>query len=398
MLKITPPSQKIPPDRWVPFALGFRPFFLLAGLYAALGIADWAHQFAAAALRGGYYGTIGWHSHEMLFGYALAVVAGFLLTAVRTWTGVSTPTGTSLALLALIWLSARVTAWIPAAPHWLLAGTDLAFPLLLVIAVGYPVIRARHWKSLLFPALLLGMGTGNVLVHLEALDITEDTAHTGTWLALYMIVVMMVVMGGRVIPFFTERGVPGARAVKHGWLERIAAPLTAGLAFMIVLDPSTPVVAFTAALTSVLIGLRLTGWYDRRLWRFPMIWVLHLGYFWIVTGFALQATAAMGWTSPFLAVHAFTTGGIGLLTLGMMSRVGLGHTARDVNKPPRVIPAAFVSLALAVPLRVLMPLLLPALHSWWIGLSGALWTLAFGLFVFAYAPILVKARIDGDPD
>lgn len=397
IIDVAPPSKKIPPDRWVPFALGFRPFFLLAGLYAAMGLSHWVMKFIRGVMGGNYYGTIGWHSHEMLFGYATAVIAGFLLTAVRNWTGIDTPRGTPLALLAGLWLASRLLAWWPAVPGWLLAPVDLAFLPLFAVAIAYPVMRAKHWKSLVFPALILAMAGANLLVHLEALDIAGATARAGILLALYMVLAIMVVMGGRVIPFFTEKGVPGASPVTRPWLEHIVTPLVVLLGLALSIDAPSTVTGLLALLAAVAHGLRLAGWYAAAVWRYPMIWVLQLGYAWIVAGFLLQAAASQGLISPFIALHALTIGGIGMLTLGMMTRVTLGHTARNVNEPAGLVVVALMLLAAAVPVRVMLPWLFPAQTLWWLGISGTLWVAAFLLFVWVNAPILVHPRVDGRP-
>jgi uncharacterized protein involved in response to NO len=352
IIDIVPPSKKIPPGRWVPFALGFRPFFLLAGLYAAMGLSHWVMKFIRGVMGGNYYGAIGWHSHEMLFGYA----------------GIDTPRGTPLALLAGLWLASRLLAWWPAVPGWLLAPVDLAFLPLFAVAVAYPVMRAKHWKSLVFPALILAMAGGNLLVHLEALDIAGATARAGILLALYMVLAIMVVMGGRVIPFFTEKGVPGASPVTRPWLEHIVTPLVVLLGLALAVEAPSAVTGLLALLAGVAHGLRLAGWYAATVWRYPMIWVLQLGYAWIVAGFLLQAAASQGLISPFIALHALTAGGIGMLTLGMMARVTLGHTARNVNEPAGLVVVAFILLAAAVPVRVILPWLFPAQTIWWLGI------------------------------
>ncbi len=397
IIDIGPPSQKIPPNHWVPFALGFRPFFLLAGLYSAIGLSHWVMKFVRGVMGGNYYGAIGWHSHEMLFGYATAVIAGFLLTAVRNWTGVDTPRGTPLALLAGLWLASRLLAWWPTVPGWLIAPVDLAFLPLLAVSVAYPIIRTGHWKSLVFPVLMLAMAGGNLLVHLETLDITSATARVGILLALYMILAILMIMGGRVIPFVTEKVVPGASPITRAWLEHIVTPLVILLGLALSVEAPPAMTGLLALLTAAANGLRLTGWYAAAVWRYPMIWVLQLGYAWIVAGFLLQAASSQGLVSPFIALHALTLGGIGMLTLGMMARVTLGHTARNVNEPAGLVLAAFMLLAAAVPIRVILPWLFPLHTIWWLGISGTLWVAAFLSFVWVNAPILVRPRVDGHP-
>jgi uncharacterized protein involved in response to NO len=379
--------------RWAPFALGFRPFFLLAGLAAVVLIAIWAAAFALGAAMGSYYGFIGWHSHEMLFGYSTAVVAGFLLTAARNWTGVQTVRGPRLALLAALWLAARVLAFLPV-PPWLNAAVDLAFLPLVMLALLFPVLRARHYKSLLFVALLLALSGANLLVHLELLGIAA-TAGAGTYLAVGLILLIIVIMGGRVIPFFTEKGVDGFVRREWPWVERIA-PLSVLLVGGVDAFASPGwLVAVSAALAALINGLRLAGWYTHGIWRVPLLWVLHAGYAWLVLGLALKAVAAAGGFGTLLALHALTIGAIGGITLGMMARVSLGHTGRMLE-PPAVMAWAFGLLYGAALVRVFLPLLIDSYVAS-VVLAAVFWTVAFALFVFSYALILLKPRVDGLP-
>jgi uncharacterized protein involved in response to NO len=379
--------------RWAPFALGFRPFFLLAGVAAVVLIAIWAVAFALGTTMGSYYGFIGWHSHEMLFGYSAAVVAGFLLTAARNWTGVQTVRGLRLALLAALWLAARVLAFLPV-PPWLNAAVDLAFLPLVMLALLFPVLRARHYKSLLFVALLLALSGANLLVHLELLGIAA-TAGAGTYLAVGLILLIIVIMGGRVIPFFTEKGVDGFQRREWPWLERIA-PLSVLLVGVVDAVVPQPVpVALSAGAAALINGVRLAGWYTHGIWRVPLLWVLQVGYAWLVLGLALKALAAAGGFGTLLALHALTIGAIGGITLGMMARVSLGHTGRMLA-PPAVMAWAFGLLYGAALVRVFLPLLNDS-YAASVVLAAAFWTAAFALFLFSYALILLKPRVDGLP-
>jgi uncharacterized protein involved in response to NO len=258
------------------------------------------------------------------------------------------------------------------------------------------VKQARNYA---FSVLLLGLLFANLLFHAAVLGLAPISPLHGLTLALYLIVLMMVVMGGRVIPYFTERRI-SSTAKKWPIVEWLApatvvATLVAALLsqhWNALLALLVPLAAATAAVNAI----RLAGWHAKRLWEVPLLWVLHLGYGWIVIGFALDALAAAGLISPFLAMHAYATGGIGVLTLGMMSRVSLGHTGH-ILEAPKIMSWAFAAMNLAAVVRVFGPLLLPAqiplLHQ----LGGVLWMAAFAAFALVYAPMLWRPRVDGKP-
>ena len=380
---------------WAPFALGFRPFFLLAGIAAVVLLAVWGWAFTSGRLPHNYYGYIGWHSHEMLFGYVGAVIAGFLLTAARNWTGVQTLRGVPLALLALLWLSGRIAPFITALPHWSVALIDLSFLPLFAVALVVPLLRAKHYQSLVFVAIATALFCGNLLIHLQLLGITRDTAHRGTYLTVDLILLTIVVMGGRVIPFFTEKGVPSGFVTRSWpWVEK-AAPISVLLLGLFEVGwPEPWAVGLAAAAAAIANGVRLYGWHTRGVWRVPLLWVLHVGYAFLVLGFALRALATAGHFPPLLALHALTIGGIGGISFGMMARVTLGHTGRTLI-PPRRMSWAFALIYGATLARVFLPFMGP--YQVAVGIAAALWVLAFGIFVVIYAPTLLRPRVDGRP-
>ena len=379
------------------FALGFRPFFLLSGILAVVLIAVWVPAFVGWHSFSNYYGQIGWHSHEMIFGYTCAVIAGFLLTAVRNWTERPTAAGGSLALLASLWLAGRILPFfLKAVSPWLIALADLAFLPALAVAIGAPLVRHAERRNLIFLPLLIVLFIANLLAHLEALGFAPGVGRRGIFLGLHLILLLIVIMGGRVIPFFTERALNGVVIERRAIIEWMA-PLSV-VAFMLleVFLPDSRLAGVLAALAAIINGIRLASWYSHRYWQVPLLWVLHLGYGWIVAGLALKAAAAFGLILPQFTVHAFTVGGIGVLTLGMMARVSLGHTGRPLAVGPSMV-AGFALLNLAAIGRGLAPLFVPLWFPQLIIASGALWIAAFMIFVFIYAPILTQARADGRP-
>ena len=381
----------------VVFNLGFRPFFLLGGVFAVILMALWVPAFTGGRALSTYYGQIGWHSHEMIFGYTVGVIAGFLLTAVRNWTGRPTATGASLAALITLWLLGRILPFFSATiPAWSIAVVDVAFLPALTASIAAPLVRYGEQRNLLFVPLMLGFFVANLMVHLEALGLVPGVARHGIFLGLYLTILLIVIMGGRVIPFFTERALPGIAIKRRPMIEWLA-PLTA-IAFMIaeLLFPNSRLAGALAGLAGIINGARVISWYRHRYWKVPLLWVLHLGYGWIVVGFFLRAAASLGLIAAQFTIHAFTVGGIGVLTIGMMARVSLGHTARPL-KVGSSIAVAFALVNFAAVLRGLLPSIFPLWLSQLVILSGILWIAAFLVFVIVYAPILTQPRIDGQP-
>lgn len=387
--------QPSPPTGYAPFALGFRPFFLAAGIYAVLLMGLWLGVLQGW-LKTGDLNPAVWHGHEMLFGFAVAVIAGFLLTAAQNWTGIPMPSGRPLAALFLLWLAGRLSFLVPGLPVGWVAVIDLSFLPVLALALALPIHKAKQLNNYPFPILLLALTVANALVHLEALGWTTASARPGLHLATYVVVAIMVVMGGRVIASFTDNKL-GTRARRWKLIERLVPAVTLGALLAALLAPHSLVTALLAALAAMMHAIRLAGWYTSKYWAVPLLWMLHLGYAWITLGFALLALTAAGVsTAAVSALHAFTAGGIGVLTLGMMARVSLGHTGRMLEPAP-VMTLAFVAVNLAALIRVVLPLFFPAAYAQGMAAAGLVWVAAFGVFVVVYAPMLLRPRIDGKP-
>jgi len=387
---LNPPSR---PSGFAPFALGFRPFFLAAGLFAIVLLGLWLAILQGRIATGPLAPAV-WHGHEMLFGFTVAVIAGFLLTAAQNWTGIRTPSGTPLAALFLLWLAGRLGFLIPGLPAGLVATVDLLFLPVLALALAWPIIKAKQLSNAPFPVMLLVLAAANALVHGDALGWSAASASLGLHLAAYVVVMMMVVMGGRVIPSFTDNKL---RTHARRWkaIEWLAPVATLGALVAALLVPDSRATVLLAALAAAAHVIRLAGWYTGKFWSVPLLWILHLGYAWIALGFALLALSAAGVSAATGAsLHAFTTGGIGVLTLGMMARVSLGHTGRLLEAAP-LMTLAFVAINLAALIRVMLPLLFPAAYAQGMAAAGLMWIAAFGLFAAIYTPILLRPRVDG---
>lgn len=378
--------------------LGFRPFFLLGSVFAVVAIALWLWILSFGGWLASSELTIfQWHAHEMLYGYTLAVIAGFLLTAVGNWTGQKTISGLPLLLLALCWLLARV---MPLVDHpqamFIMASLDIVFNVVLCIAILIPILKVQQWKHLSIWTKIVFLLAGNILFYLGLFNLLENGIQLGIYTALYIILSLIMLMGRRVIPFFIEKGVePQVTLINYRWLD--LSSLFLMLAFIIfeVFIAMPAWATISAALLAVLHGLRLYGWYARGIWQKPLLWSLYVGYGWIVAGFILRTLSGWFELNPMFAVHAFAYGGIGMITIGMMARVALGHTGRDVFNPPKVLNTIFILLFIGSVVRVILPIILPDYYSTLILISQIIWIIAFIEFVLTYAIMLIKPRIDG---
>ncbi|MCW8828502.1 MAG: NnrS family protein [Gammaproteobacteria bacterium] len=395
LLDIQTPESKPLNNGMTFLALGFRPFFLFAGFAAVILLSLWLLIYNGLMPAPAYYGALPWHGHEMLFGYTAAVVAGFLLTAAKNWTGIQTLRYGPLGGLALLWLLGRLVPFLSGSiSPWLIALVDFSFMPMAALALAFPLFKSKQAHNTPFVYILLALAVANGLFHLQLLGLTETTLQAGIRLALGMLVVLLAVMGGRVIPFFIERGLPGVQNRKWQWVEKLS--VISVLLFLLA-DLFFPGNGVTIAITLVAAAIhavRVAGWYHHRIWSVSLLWVLFIGYAWVAVGLLMHALAAAGVISSLLAIHAFTVGAIGVLTLGMMARVSIGHTGRPMKAHP-LIGWAFALVAAAAVVRVWLPLLWPQSYVIWVTLSGLLWIAAFVPFVVLYFPMLIKPRVDG---
>jgi uncharacterized protein involved in response to NO len=343
-----------------------------------------------------HYDAITWHGHEMLFGYATAVISGFLLTAVRNWTGVDTWTGPRLGLLALVWLLGRLLPWVNGVPTIVLVVVDVAFLPLVAVSLVRPLWSGQMLINRVFVALLGVMALANLLSHMQMTGL-ESAFGDARRVMLDLVLLLIVLVAGRVLPFFTRNVVPGFQPVSRPWVEK-GSMLLIGLIGFADLFPLLPL-PFTAVLWllfAVLQLLRLTGWFDRRVAKIPVLWVLHAGYAWLTLGSMLYGLSLFGLFPPSAALHALTVGAIGVFTLGMMARVTLGHTGRSIDVSLLIV-GSFLLLNIGVMVRVFGPAAWPEQYAVWVDASAGLWVLAFSLFAYQYVPLLLRPRVDGKP-
>ena len=383
-----------PPAGSALWNLGFRPFYLLASAFGAASIAVWAAQFAGWLPATAYLQGHLWHAHEMLFGYTVAVVAGFLLTAVRNWTSQPTPSGTPLILLAALWVAGRVMVL---TPYGMAAAiVNAAFPVAAGIAIAVPMVRSANRRNYFFAVLLVLMGGVVLAFHLAYQGVLAVPARLGLLAGLDLVLFVMSVMGGRVIPMFTNNGVPGTNARRTPATERLALGSVLLLLAADLAQAPAVVVGMVAAAAAVAHAVRLRLWQPWRTLRTPIVWVLHAAYAWIVVHLALRALAAAGLVGESVALHALTLGAIGGLTIGMMTRTAKGHTGRPLQADGYEVAAYGLVIAAAV-VRVGGGILFPGAYVAMVVGSASLWSLAFAIYFVRYWPVLTRPRLDGKP-
>lgn len=382
------------PDK-VPVLLSyaFRPFFLMGGLFAMVGIFLWVMTLHGSGLPGA---TPLWHSHEMLIGFAMAAVAGFSLTAVANWTGRPAIKGAPLALLVFSWLAGRfamiLSAWLPASLVFLL---DMLFPVLLAWLLGREIILGRSRRNYPLIAIVVVIACLNCLYQLGATQWLPGGDRLAIYLLIHTLLLLVTIIAGRIVPAFTgnwlrQQG-QDQLPVNNETVNRAALALTlvVGLtASFMPAHPLTGVLAFAAALIH---GLRLSRWKGLATISNPLLFVLHAAYLWLPIGYALLGCATFGWLfTPSSALHALTMGAIGSMVLAVTTRVALGHTGRPLQVA-RLTVLAYLLLMLAVLLRVLGPLSGKS-YLMVIDISATGWILSFAIFTWVYWPILTRPR------
>jgi uncharacterized protein involved in response to NO len=389
--------------RFVPLAYGFRSFFLLAGVDAIFNMALWLAVYLypelwpASAIPAVY-----WHSHEMLFGFVAAALGGFPLTAVPGWTGQKSYAGRPLAVLVAIWFAGRL-AMLPylAIPPIAAAAIDLAFFPALVATLSPRLIRARKVRNMPLIVLLTLLFAANLVFHLGGLGFVSGGEMIGLGVTLDIGLILIVVIGGRIIPPFTRSGLTrhgiAVEIVPHKWLNITAIASIVAVLGGDLIAPQSVWNGALVLLTAVLQGARLAQWQGHRTLRDPLIWVLHAAYAWLVVGLALKGlwlVAGVAFAERWL--HALTVGAFATIILAMMTRVSLGYTGR-VLIAPAPIAGAYLLISFAAAIRVFGPVVVPSANDIVVTLAGTCWVGAFAIFLLIYTPILTRSRADGRP-
>ena len=369
------------------FALAFRPFYLLAALGAAAGVVGWVAMLEGRIDAVSFLPGVLWHQHEMVFGFALAVIAGFLLTAGRVWTGLPTPTGGPLAALALHWLAARVFMITGPAP--LAAAVDGAFPFVLAAVVARVIFGSRNARNYFVVALLVALGSADLAFHLGFEELAVRVA-------LYLVLTLVVVMAGRVVPSFTANALPRARVVRRPRLDRWSVAATLAAFAGDALGLGAWVVAPAALAAAGLHVARQAGWAPLATRREPLLWSLHAAHAWFPVALVLLALASMDIVPRAAALHAFGAGVLGGTVMAMITRTALGHTGRALAAG-RAETLAYVLVHAGALLRLLATLAPGIGYMELVGASGLAWSAAFLVYFAVYLPRLMRPRPDGKP-
>jgi uncharacterized protein involved in response to NO len=391
---------------WTILNYAFRPFFLLGALFGIVALALWLAALHGAGWAAAAPDPVLWHAHEMLFGFALATVAGFLLTAVATWTGRAQISGTVLGILVVAWFLGRV-AMAPGGrvPGWLVTACDMLFPLLLALLAGREIIGGRSQRNLGIAVALALFAALNFLYHLGRTAAWPGGDRIAVLLSAHLLLLIVAVIGGRIVPSFTANWLRARGShdlpVIRPWIEKALPTSMAAAGFADSLADATGLPALAVATlslaTAVLHGFRLAGWRGVAARSEPLLAVLHVAYAWLPLGYLLLGLTALGLPLPrTAALHALTMGGVGAMVLAVTTRVALGHTGRALVAAPMTV-AAYVLLNAAVLVRVLSPVA-PGAYTALIAVAAAGWFAAFGLFLWVYWPILTRPRIDGRPE
>jgi uncharacterized protein involved in response to NO len=385
-------SEHFPLPGWPLFRLGFRPFYLGAAGFALLAVPYWVAGLLGWMALPSTMPPLLWHAHEMLFGFAGAVIVGFLLTAGKAWTGLATPRGTTLAAMAGLWVAARLSAvW---APYPLYAALDMVLLPWVTLVLARVLWKAGNRRNLPLVAILLLLATANLSVHAAAMGWLDIAPLRALHAGLALVVMIECVIAGRVIPAFTMSALPGKQLKGRPGLERSTLVVTALSLALWVLLPANLFTATGLAAAALLHAARLWHWQPWRTRARPILWALHAAYAWLPIGFVLLAAAQVGGVAASAGVHALAVGATAGLIIGMITRTARGHTGRALTVS-RLEVAAYGLVTSAAVARVLLPLLAPEHTTAWLTLAAGAWSMAFAFYLWRYLPWLLSSRLDG---
>lgn len=380
----------------------YRPLFLLGAAFSALAILLWGLALLGQVNMPVYGNILFWHSHEMLYGFVVAIILGFLLTAVQNWTGLRAPHGSTLLILTLLWSAGRlIMLFGQGLPWWLVMIVDVAVLPVAAMLFARLVLKANQSRNLFFIPILLLLSVTSALMHVGYAFNQYEWQVLGSYAGVFLVTLLMVIIGGRVMPMFTANGTMTQKVSPVQWLDRLAVG-TVWLIFFVHFFNLTLYVpdlwlSVLFAIAAVANAARAARWKFWLTWRVPLLWSLHIGYWFIPFGFALFAAHYGGADlSRSTAMHALTAGAMGNMILAMMARVSLGHSGRTL-KPKPIMSVAFLLMAAAAILRVVFVAVWPGFINNWLFWSSVSWFLALFIFVVVYFKIFITPRADGAP-
>jgi len=380
----------------------YRPLFLLGAAFSAVAILLWGLALLGTISLPVYGNILFWHSHEMLYGFVVAIVLGFLLTAVQNWTGLRAPHGPTLLILALLWSAGRlVMLFGQGLPWWLVITVDVAVLPVAAVLFARLVLKANQTRNLFFIPILLLLAVTSALMHAGLALNQYEWQVLGAYSGIFLVTLLMVIIGGRVMPMFTANGTMTPKVAPILWLDRLSVGSVWAIFIVHFFNLTLFIpdlwlgVLFAAA--AVANAVRAARWKFWLTWRVPLLWSLHIGYWFIPLGFGLLAAHYWGADlSRSTAMHALTAGAMGNMILAMMARVSLGHSGRPL-KPKPIMSVAFLLMAVAAILRVIFVSVWPELTIDWLLWSSVSWAVALAIFVVVYFKIFITPRADGNP-
>ncbi len=376
------------------FQSGFRIFFLAAAIHALLSVNVWllivmGYQISLPMT------PLFWHSHEMFFGFTLAVISGFLLTAVKNWTGLETAKGKELFFLFFLWLLGRICFLFNFQNPACLA-IDLLYVPVFMFFVMRPILKTKNTRNYSVGIALLAMFVSNIFYHLNFWQIYPQGAQVGYKIFLVSTLFFIFLIGGRIIPFFSGNIVKSYKHKSHPLVERLIAPSLLMFGMCEIFWPMSLQSAVFSLFVFLIHAKRFLGWWNKEVLKMPILGILYLGYVLTFLGFLINTLSYFWKLPPHISIHTFTIGGIGVFTLGMMTRVALGHTGRRIHASKFTV-IAYACMFFAFLLRVIGVAVKPQLYLNMVHYSGGLWDLAMVFYLLSYASILCQPRQDGRP-
>jgi uncharacterized protein involved in response to NO len=380
----------------VTFQKGFRPFFLLGALHSAGFVIWWARAYDGVLTGEPGLEGVAWHSHEVIFGFAGAILAGFLLTAVENWTSRPTARGTLLAVLVALWATGRLVG-LGGVTATIASMAELSFLPVVTVVLAIPLFLARSNRNYPFLGLLSFLWLCDVHLHLRASGLLPQSGIRSDRVAVDLIVVILIIITGRIVPLFTRNAL-GDENIRQ--IPALNGAAIAGALLVVTMELVAPdgiLMAGAAGIAALVVSARSLTWGFAKTLDRPILWVLHLGHAWIWIGLGLKAAAAAGlMVPPSAATHALAAGGIGTLAVGMMVRVTLGHTGRPLRASP-LMTVGFVAMTVSAAIRVVGPWFRADLTATCLTVAAGLWALALVLYAAVNIRAIVTPRPDGKP-
>ena len=373
----------------------FRPFFIVAGIWATLTVPFWLLSYFGILIATENFNILLWHQHEMLYGFVAAAITGFILTAIPNWTGRLPIKNKPLAILVFLWILGRVGFLTTAIFGTITTSLmDLPFLIVLVLVIMREIVSGKNWRNLPVIILISFFTLGNILVHLQIQEIL-DSAELGIRLSTFTLSVLLALIGGRIVPSFTRNWLTKIKAERFpspaGIFDKISLISLVVFVFAQIVIPYHELTSLLALLAGLLHGIRLIRWKVWMTLSEPLIWILHVGYMWLSVALVLIGFAGLTNFVPYASsYHALTIGAFSTMILAVMTRASLGHTGRRL-KATLGTTFIYVFITIASVLRVCEPFL-NEYGNLLLSFSGIFWTLSFALFVFIYFPILTQPR------